>query len=316
MKLGIKVLLILSVFFFMLNISSCGKEGFGGYLISDEREVEMGSDVSKELALEYKLVSTSDPVHEWAVQLVNGLSSASSDLRNPSRFGGYKVRVIKDDKLVNAFAAPGGFTYLSTGLILKADKCAEIAGVMSHELAHVIKRHSIKSLETKMSAQMLGELFGLGEIAQATLSVATGYLTGVTYSKDQEHEADKVAIGIMGAATYNPLALADFFAKLIPSGGESAPGMVNKLNDWFSSHPRTSDRISAVEKEVESKYPGTTRDGSNFHMDCVGTTMQLDAVKARISGSELQIEAGTGTKKKDNTTQPVEPSPEGEKIPA
>ena len=115
---------------------------------------------------EYKLIKPSHSLGKWATEFLRPLTKASNRFRSVNSVGGYRVYIIADDELINAFAAPGGYTYISSGLILAADNCAEIAGVMGHELAHVTERHSVKKLESAMAVQtasgvLLGEGFGV-----------------------------------------------------------------------------------------------------------------------------------------------------------
>lgn len=249
--------------------------GCGGALISNQQEQQIGAGVDEQIEKEYRILEASDPVARWAVEFVRPFSNASKSFRDPGDFGGYKVEVISDDELINAFAAPGGYVYISTGLIKAADDCAEIAGVMGHELAHVTERHSARQIEKAFAAQLVSDFFledGLTKTAAETLF---GFIQATKFSRDHEREADAVGLQISKKAGYDPDGLARFFAKLL-SGGSSPP-------EFLSSHPATEDRIRDVRKAIKDRY-GANPGGSTA---CL-TAMKLPQIKAHLSGGKTR----------------------------
>ena len=196
--------------------------GCGGILISAKEERQIGRQVHGEIKKEYKLVKPNDPLGKWALEFIRPLKRASAKFRSLESVGGYRIYIIADDNLVNAFAAPGGYTYISTGLILSADNCAEIAGVMGHELAHVTERHGGKKLERAMAVEAAGGvLFGEGA-GQESAQMIWGFLQNTSFSRDDESEADEVGLQISKAAGYDPFGLAAFFRKLMAQGSSGA----------------------------------------------------------------------------------------------
>jgi len=268
-------------------VVSCG-DGLGGFLISDAQEVEMGAGVDTQLRTEYRLAAAEDPAAQWLAQFITPLVAASAEFRNPAEFGSYKVAVIVDDELVNAFAAPGGYTYISTGLILQSTTCAEIAGVMGHELAHVTERHGVKNIEEAYATQIISEWF-LGEgVATDVAQTIYTFLANTQFSQEHESESDSVGLRIAYKAGYNPYGLADFFEKLLAlQGGASVP-------EFLSSHPATDERIAAVSAEIERRYGDTVNPGTTQSYNCVGTTMTLDQLKAHVMSGNIAIQPGTG----------------------
>lgn len=259
--------------------------GCGG-IIGNQQEVEIGQGVHAQLRDEYRLVDRTDPVAKWAVDFLKPLEGASAEFRNPAEIGGYKVSVISDDGLLNAFAAPGGYTYLSTGLILAAKSCAEIAGVMGHELAHVTERHGVKRVEGAFATEQIAAFFldeGLAKDAAVTIY---NVLASTKFSRDDEAEADSVGLRISHDAGYDPHGLAEFFEKLL-SGEEGGMSM-----EFLSSHPATDGRIKAVNAEIERRY-GTAKGAR----ECQGTQLSLAQVQARIKAG-VKTTDGTGTKAK------------------
>jgi predicted Zn-dependent protease len=281
-----------------LSFASCG-DGLGGFLISNQQEVELGAAVDQQLRVEYRIATAEDPTTQWLVQFVAPLIEASRPFRAPENFGGYKVAVIVDDALVNAFAAPGGFTYISTGLILQASTCAEIAGVMGHELAHVTERHTVKKIEDTYAVSAITEWFlgdGIGtEIANGIY----GFLTNTQFSQEHETESDVVGLQISFAAGYNPYGLGDFFEKLLALQGD------NVIPEFLSSHPANADRVARVAEEIQKRYGGEVVEGQTQSYNCVGTGLTLEQLKAHIQSGQVAVIPGTGTGTPPAAEQPA-----------
>lgn len=255
-----------------------------GSLITPKQEIQIGGGVHEELKKQYTLIDPSDPLGVWAKDFVKPLEGASRAFRNPAEIGGYKVAVIADDKLINAFAAPGGYTYIATGLILSAQSCAEIAGVMGHELAHVTQKHGVKALETAMAAQTLADmLLGEGTISSQAAQSVIGVLQSTKFSRDDETESDDVGLQISANAGYNPHGLAAFFEKLLKAGGDAG------ALQFLSSHPATKDRIARVRSEIGKRYGNKYAAADTHKGQCQGTKLQLDAVKQRIRGKQYKV---------------------------
>lgn len=262
-----------------LAIFALCAQGCGGALISNKQERSLGKGVHGELRKEHRLVHSSDPVAKWAREFVKPLEKASKRFRDPREIRGYKVAVIADDKLVNAFAAPGGYTYLSTGLILAAKDCAEIAGVMSHELAHVTQRHGAKAVERAIAAQTMIGVFLGDTVTAGAAAMAFGLLQGTRFSQEQETESDSVGLRIAKGAGYDPYGLADFFRKLLKKEkGIRAP-------QFLSSHPATRGRIRAVEREIKRRYGKSVKRGQKRKCR---TKMKLADLKRRIRSGKMK----------------------------
>lgn len=269
-------------------VAGCG-DGLGGFLVSNEQEVELGQGVDVELRKEYRIATTNDPATVWMQGFIGALVTASERFRPSSEVGGYKVAVIVDDELVNAFAAPGGFTYITTGLILQAETCAEIAGVMGHELAHVTERHSVKQIEETYAVSEIASWFGDG-IGTDVAEGLYAFLQNTQFSQEHESEADLIGVQISHDAGYNPYGMADFFQKLLEleeQGGASTP-------EFLSSHPATAGRIQSVTNEIEKRYGDTVNPGTTQTYDCVGTALDFQALKTHVRAG-VAVQEGTGT---------------------
>lgn len=161
---------------------------------------------------------------------------------------------VLDTDEVNAFAAPGGYIYVTRGLMNLAGSDDEIAGVVAHEMGHVDKKHSVRQAEKAglMTALVVG--LGLNKKTKdiAPYAAIAAYFTNLKFSRDDEYEADECAVKYTHAAGYNPAGIIDFFNKINTNSKSS------KVTKYFSTHPPTSDRIKAVEKQI-AKLPANNR---------------------------------------------------------
>ena len=219
--------------------------GQGVNFYSLEKEIALGKQLAQEVEREAKVVN--DPIIAEYVNRIGQNLVRNSDAKVP-----FTIKVL-DSEEVNAFALPGGFFFVNTGLILKAESEAELAGVMGHEIAHVAARHGTR-------AATRGELAQIGMIAAsialpygwtgyairqgAGLAIPMGFLT---FSRANEREADHLGLQYMYKAGYDPMAFVDFFEK-IETLEKKKPGTVAKV---FSTHPMTDDRIKAAQDEIQ-----------------------------------------------------------------
>ncbi len=206
--------------------------------MSIEKEVALGRQLAAEVDRQAKFVD--DPVITEYVNRVAQNLVLHSDAKVP-----FTVKVIDSDE-VNAFALPGGFFYVNKGLILAADNEAELAGVMAHEISHVIARHAVRN-QTKAEVMQIGAIAGtiltggvLGNIIYNTagLGMAVGYMK---FSRNAEAEADRLGVQYLYASGYDPTALATMFEKL-EAKNKKKPGTISKL---FADHPAPADRRAA-----------------------------------------------------------------------
>ena len=199
----------------------------------------------------------------------------------------FHIKVVDTDE-VNAFAFPGGYFYVNKGLILAADNEAELAGVMAHEISHVIARHATSRLSKGqyLSLATIPAIFvGGGQLAQMGIQNALGLgldlgMLGVT--RESAREADQLGIQYMWNTGYDPNSFVSFFEKL-QQQEKSKPG---KLSGWFRTHPSTEDRI--VASLDEQRY---LPEKDNYMLN----TSEFDRVKSRlqsIDNAQKSEEAG------------------------
>jgi beta-barrel assembly-enhancing protease len=218
-----------------------------------------------------------DPVVTEYVNRVGQNLVRNSDAKVP-----FTIKVIDSDE-INAFALPGGFFYVNSGLILHADEEAELAGVMSHEIAHVAARHGTRNATKGEIAQFAsiplillgpGGWAGYGLYQGLNLAIPIGFLK---FSRDNEREADFLGLQYMYKAGYDPNAFVSFFEK-IEAEERRHPGSIPKV---FSTHPPTPERVQKAQEEITTILP--TRD------EYIVSTSEFDIVKARLNKIENRL---------------------------
>ena len=217
--------------------------GKGVNFWSLEKEITLGKQLAQEVERQAKIVD--DPIVSEYVNRVGQNLVRNSDAKVP-----FTIKVL-DSEEVNAFALPGGFFFVNSGLMLRADSESELAGVMAHEIAHVAARHG-----TRQATR--GQLINIATIPLIFMSGWTGYairqgaslaipMGFLAFTRGMEREADYLGLQYMYKAGYDPTSFVDFFEK-IQTMEKRKPGSVAKV---FSTHPMTDDRIKASQNEIQ-----------------------------------------------------------------
>jgi len=238
--------------------------------ISLDKEIAMGRQLAAEVERQVKLID--DPAINEYVNRVGQNIVRNSDAKVP-----FTIKVVESDE-INAFALPGGFFYVNSGLILAADEEAELAGVMAHEIAHVAARHGTEQYSKGQLVNFASiPLIFMGGVGGFAIRQAAGFLIPVgflQFSRSDEAEADYLGLQYMYATGYDPTATVSFFEKL--QAKESAkPGSVSKM---FSTHPPTGDRIENDKKNIERILPSREQ--------YVVTTSEFNRVKMQLAQLE------------------------------
>jgi predicted Zn-dependent protease len=235
-----------------------------------ERQIEMGKRYSDRVEATAKLIR--DPEISEYVNRVGQNLVRNSDSEVP-----FTIKVIESDD-INAFALPGGFFYVDSGLIIAADNEAELAGVMAHEIAHVaachMARQTTRGKMLNMAAIPLMMVGGpVGYVGYQAMSLVTP-LTYLKFTRRFESEADFLGIQYMYKAGYDPQALTAFFEKI--KSMES--GKMSVVAKAFQTHPQTPDRIEKTQTEINTLLPPR----AEYTVD----TSDFEDAKARLESLE------------------------------
>ncbi len=238
-----------------VSITACG--------VSQQQEVQMGQDYSQQINAQLPIVR--DPeVNRYINLLGDQIASRTSRADLDWHF------FVVDSKEVNAFAVPGGYVYVNRGLIERTSAMDELAGVLGHEIGHVVRRHSIKQMEKQQGAQvgitLACVLTGIcnSQAAGALINVG-GTAVFARFSRGDEAEADQEGVVNTVRAGISPEGIVTMFEKLIQER-RARPGA---LEGFFATHPLEEDRIQAVRAQIAaipaSQLRGLSKNSSNYN---------------------------------------------------
>jgi predicted Zn-dependent protease len=290
--------------------------GKGLNFYSLEKEIALGKQLAQEVEQYSKIVD--DPVIAEYVNRVGQNLVRNSDAKVP-----FTIKVI-DAEEVNAFALPGGFFFVNTGLLLRAETEAELAGVMAHEIAHVAARHGTRQASrgtlinyASLPLIFMGGWTGYAIRQGAGLAIPIGFLS---FTRGFESEADLLGLQYLYKTGYDPTAFVDFFEK-IQTLEKKKPGTMAKV---FSTHPLTDDRIKNAQKNIQEILQAKP--------EYVVSTSEFSQVKSRLvamhnrrkpddkdqagkptlrktsGGSTTPVEGESGDKKKDKSDEDERPT--------
>ncbi len=236
------------------DLANIGHRGIGGGMnfFSLERERRLGRELADSAETNMKLFQ--DPVVNEYVNRISQNIALNSDIKIP-----LIVKIVSDDE-VNAFSLPGGYLYVTTGLINEAGSEAQLAGVVGHEVAHIAARHGTRTV----SKGMLWSIILRGAAAGATRGRSIGtqigsmvggevtsYLIFTKMERGAEEEADLLAVEYAFAAGYDPREYVTFFER-VQSLQKKKPSAIGKI---FASHPPTDTRIAHTQRVIQDYFP-------------------------------------------------------------
>ncbi len=244
--------------------------GKGLNLYSLEKEISLGKGMAAQLERDAPIVR--DPEIAEYVNRIGQNLSRNSDVKVP-----VVVKVLNSAQ-VNAFALPGGFVYVNTGVLLKANEEAELAGVIAHELGHVAGRHGTRQASRGQVVNWASlPLIFMGGWAGYAARQAAGLVVPMTflkYSRDFEREADLLGLQYLAKAGYDPTAMVAFFER-IETMEKTKPGTAA---EFFRSHPVISERIKKTQKNIDDLLAAQPQ--------YIVTTSQFRDVKEKLELAE------------------------------
>ncbi|HNY31106.1 MAG TPA: M48 family metalloprotease [Fibrobacteria bacterium] len=247
-----RITTILPLLALSMSMAQCScSDTLGSMFISEDDELRLGSEFDAQLrspenAAEYPIYeATSSEKREFQTYVEETFQSVYSAMPKSERPSyPFKIAIVDRRDVVNAFAVPGGFVYVYTGIINKAENESELAGVLAHEMAHISHHHYRDAVMKQAGLSILLDAL-LGEDAsQLTQAVASMFstLTQLKVSRENEDDADATGTRYLGDSHRNPNGIATLFGRM-PSSGI----------DWLSTHPASTDRVKAVNGLVSSE---------------------------------------------------------------
>src|SRR3954468_12145378 len=224
--------------------------------VSTQQEVQMGQEEAQQVNAQLPMVQDAT-IQSYVNSLGQRIArtTSRSDLQ-------WQFQVVNSD-VVNPFALPGGFVYVNRGVLERASSMSEIAGVLGHEIEHVVERHSVKQMEQAQGANVgVGILCALTGVCQSGLAQAAINVGGTAvfakFSRTDEIQADEGGFNNVIRAGISPRGMLTLFQKLLAEEQQSGGGGATAA--WFADHPGTSDRIADIQRML-SQVPASTLNG-------------------------------------------------------
>lgn len=211
-------------------------------LFAVEDDIALGKQVNGQIqdaSTEYPVLPErgNEEAYKYIRDITNTLLN-SGKVAYKDKFA-WQVKIIDDDETLNAFATPGGYIYVYTGLIKFLDSEDQLAGVMGHEIAHAARRHSTNQMTKSMGVQLLTDA-ALGQ--REALKQVAGGLLSLRFSRSHESDADDHSVIYLCETGYNPTGAAGFFKKIQGQGGTP---------EFLSTHPNPGNRVKDIQKKAE-----------------------------------------------------------------
>ena len=222
--------------------------------MSPEQEIALGYKSAPEMAAQMGGLSQNEKAQALVKQLGQRLVSQSFAAKSPYKFS---FHVLADPRTVNAFALPGGPIFVTEGLLRLLKTEAELAGVLGHEIGHVIARHSSERLAKQQLTQgLLGALVvGSGDYTTAQIGQVVGSMINMSYGREDELESDALGVRIMAEAGYDPRAMMRVMEVLAKaSGGSRQP-------EFTSTHPAPENRSARIKEAIAKQFPNGVPEG-------------------------------------------------------
>ncbi|MEP2771001.1 MAG: M48 family metalloprotease [Fulvivirga sp.] len=261
MKINTTIKLLVYSAFFTIFLAACDKND-NVVLFSINDDKELGAQVSEQIENDttFNLMSRSEYPEAYAYLdgMVNEILN-SGEVTYRDEFV-WEVTLIDNDSTLNAFATPGGYIYVYTGLIKYLDNADDLAGVLGHEVAHADLRHTSRNLQKMYGIQILLSVV-LGQDASQLETIAgqvAGTVAGLSFSREFEEEADAESVVYLAATHYACNGAASFFEKLEETGQSSG------VPEFLSTHPSPANRVADINAQADALACDTTLSGDDY----------------------------------------------------
>ena len=222
--------------------------------LKPEEEIALGLKSAPEMAAQMGGLSRNAQARALVERVGAKLARESLAAKSPYKFS---FNVLADPKTINAFALPGGPIFITEGLLRQLKSEAELAGVLGHEIGHVIGRHSSERLaKAKLTQGLIGAAtVGTGDYTTAQIGQMVGSMINMRYGREDELESDALGIRIMAEAGYDPRAMIGVMETLAKaSSGSRQP-------EFFSTHPHPENRQARLREAIAKQFPSGVPEG-------------------------------------------------------
>jgi predicted Zn-dependent protease len=218
-------------------------------------EVALGLQAAPQMAQQYGGLHPDQQASAAIKRIGATLVQASGAANSPYKFD---FHLLADEQTINAFALPGGQVFITAGLLKKLHSEGQVAGVLAHEIGHVIGRHSAEQLAKSQLTQGLAGAAGIAaydpdrpgrSVVNAAVAAAIAKVVSLRFSRNDELEADRLAVDYAPAAGYDPRAMIEVMKVLEQEGGGGGSP------EFMSTHPNPGNRIGVLEEAIQQKYP-------------------------------------------------------------
>ncbi|MGE5092080.1 MAG: M48 family metalloprotease [Bacillota bacterium] len=234
------------------------KQHVGG--VTPDQEIAMGLQAAPEMAQQFGGLEPDPRVQALVDSVGNRIVSRTAAGTTPYQ---YDFHVLTDPETINAFALPGGQVFITEGLLKRLDTEGELAGVLGHEIGHVVARHGAEHIAKSQLTQGLTGAAVLatynpndpGSRNSAAVAMMIGQLVDMKFGRADELEADKLGVRFMSDAGFDPRSM----EKLMQILEQSSSG--NRPPEFFSTHPNPENRIVRIREAIQEKYPNGVPEG-------------------------------------------------------
>src|SRR5688500_2721205 len=222
--------------------------------MTPEQEITLGYQSASQMAAQMGGVSRNAQAVARVQRMGEELVRQSFAAKSPYKFS---FHVLADPKTINAFALPGGPIFVTEGLLRQLRSEAELAGVLGHEIGHVIARHSSEQLaKAQLTQGLIGAaVIGSGDFTAAQIGQVVGSMVNMRYGRDDELESDALGIRIMAEAGYDPRAM----IRVMETLAKAASG--SRQPEFFSTHPHPENRQARIREEIAKRFPQGVPEG-------------------------------------------------------